>query len=216
MYAIVEIGGKQFRVSKDLKLRVPRLDSEAGKKIGFDQVLLVDDGNGKTTIGNPIVKNMLVNATVIGHDRDKKVIVFKKKRRKGYQKKQGHRQGYSIIEINTIGAGTLKKETVPVKTKTESVKAESTPAKVEKPAVAKAATEKKTETKAKKAVTKSDAAAGQKKKPPAKSAAPKKATAIKETKKTAVKKETKPAAVKKETKPPAAKKAAAKEDKKED
>jgi large subunit ribosomal protein L21 len=209
MYAIVEIGGKQFRVSKDLKLRVPRLDSEAGMKIGFDQVLLVDDGNGKTTIGNPIVKNMLVNATVIGHDRDKKVLVFKKKRRKGYQKKQGHRQGYSIIEINTIGSGTLKKETAPVKTKVESVKTESAAAKVEKPAAAKPAAEKKTATKTttKKTVTKSDAEAGQKTKPPAKKAAPKK---------TAVKEETKPAAVKKETKPPAAKKPAAKKDKKED
>jgi len=201
MYAIVEIAGKQFRVSKDMTLRVPRLESEAGKKVGFDQVLFVDDENGKTTIGNPIVKNMLVNATVIGHDRDKKVIVFKKKRRKGHQKKQGHRQGYSIIEINNISAGTLKKETAPVKAKAESVKAESAPLKSETPAPAKKTAEKKTETKStvKKTAAKSEStAAGQKKKPAAKTTAPEKRTA------------------KKETKPAAAKKTAAKEDKKED
>lgn len=108
MYAIVEISGKQFRVQKDMLLRVPQQESEPGKKIGFDRVLLVEDDNGNTTIGNPLVKNTQVAATVIEHGRDKKVIVFKKKRRKGYKKKQGHRQGYSVIEINTIGAPTVK------------------------------------------------------------------------------------------------------------
>ncbi|MEE9118128.1 MAG: 50S ribosomal protein L21, partial [Calditrichia bacterium] len=93
MYAIVEISGKQFRVQKDMRLRVPQQESEPGKKIGFDRVLLVEDDNGNTTIGNPLVKNTQVAATVIEHGRDKKVIVFKKKRRKGYKKKQGHRQG---------------------------------------------------------------------------------------------------------------------------
>jgi len=108
MYAIVEISGKQFRVQKDMRLRVPQQESEPGKKIGFDRVLLVEDDNGNSTIGNPLVKNTQVAATVIEHGRDKKVIVFKKKRRKGYKKKQGHRQGYSVIEINTIGAPTVK------------------------------------------------------------------------------------------------------------
>ncbi len=108
MYAIVEISGKQFRVQKDMRLRVPQQEFEPGKKIGFDRVLLVEDDNGNTTIGNPLVKNTQVAATVIEHGRDKKVIVFKKKRRKGYKKKQGHRQGYSVIEINTIGAPTVK------------------------------------------------------------------------------------------------------------
>ena len=94
MYAIVEISGKQFRVQKDMKLRVPKQETEPGKKIGFDHVLMVEDDKGNTTIGDPIVKNTQVAATVIEHGREKKVIVFKKKRRKGYQKTQGHRQDY--------------------------------------------------------------------------------------------------------------------------
>ena len=201
MYAIVEIGGKQFRVSKDMKLRVPLLKTEAGKKVGFDQVLLVDDGNGKTTIGNPIIKNMLVNATVIEHNRDKKIIVFKKKRRKGYQKKQGHRQGFSVIEINTIGSGSLKRETPPEKAETETGKVSAAAPKTGAAKRSKPAVEKKAETKStvKKTTTKPKSATTAKKtKPASESAASKKTTA------------------KKETKPAAKKKAAAKEDKKED
>ena len=76
MYAIVEISGKQYRVNKDMKLKVPRQDSDPGKKVGFDRVLLLEDEKGKTTIGNPLVKNMLVNATIVEHGRDKKVIIF--------------------------------------------------------------------------------------------------------------------------------------------
>ena len=119
MYAIVEISGKQFRVQKDMKLRVPRQESEPGKKIGFDRVLMIEDDKGNTTIGNPVVKNTQVAATVVEHGRDKKVIVFKKKRRKGYQKTQGHRQGYSVIEINTIGAPTVKTSAPAAKALTE-------------------------------------------------------------------------------------------------
>ncbi len=134
MYAIVEISGKQYRVSKDLKLKVPRLDSEPGKKVGFDRILLLEDDKGKTTVGSPLIKNMLVNATVVEHGRDKKVIIFKKKRRKGYEKIQGHRQGFSIIEINTIGAGTVKKETPAPKAKAVVEKKEEAVAKTAKPA----------------------------------------------------------------------------------
>ena len=135
MYAIVEISGKQYRVSKDMILKVPRLDSDPGKKVGFDRILFLEDDKGKTTFGNPLVNNMLVNATVVEHGRDKKVIIFKKKRRKGYQKKQGHRQGFSIIEINTIGAGTVKKETPAIKAAGEKNVVPA--AKVAKPAAAK-------------------------------------------------------------------------------
>jgi large subunit ribosomal protein L21 len=152
MYAIVEISGKQFRVQKDMKLRVPRQESEPGKKIGFDRVLLIEDDKGITTIGNPLVKNTQVAATVVEHGRDKKVIVFKKKRRKGYKKKQGHRQDFSVIEINSIGTPTIKtaapaakkevkatKETAAKKTTTTTAKpktatAKSTAAKGDKPA----------------------------------------------------------------------------------
>ncbi len=184
MYAIVEIAGKQFRVRKDMKVKVPRLESEPGAKIGFDKVLFVEDDKGNSTIGSPIVKNTLVNATIIEHGRDKKVIVFKKKRRKGYQKTQGHRQGFSLIEINTIGAGTLKKETPAVKPKTETVKITAKPktAAAAKPkATAKAA--------AKKAPAKTTAT---KTKPAGAKAAKPKTTASKTAaKKPAVKKETK-------------------------
>jgi len=135
MYAIVEISGKQYRVNKDMKLKVPRQDSDPGKKVGFDRVLLLEDEKGKTTIGNPLVKNMLVNATIVEHGRDKKVIIFKKKRRKGHQKSQGHRQGFSIIEINTIGTGALKKEVPAAKAVAE--KKEAPVAKATKPVAAK-------------------------------------------------------------------------------
>jgi large subunit ribosomal protein L21 len=130
MYAIVEIAGKQFRVSKDMKLKVPLLESEPGKKVGFDRVLLVEDDKGNATIGNPVVKSMQVSATVLEHGREKKVIVFKKKRRKGYQKTRGHRQGYSVIEINAIGASAAK---------TTAPAAKKKPATAEKKVVEKAA-----------------------------------------------------------------------------
>jgi large subunit ribosomal protein L21 len=204
MYAIVEIGGKQFRASKDKKLRVPLLDSEPGKKVGFDRVLLVDDENGNTTVGNPIVDNMVVNATVIGHDRYKKVTLLKKKRRKGYKKKQGHRQGYTIIEINTIGSGSVKKETPAAKAKAEVVETSGAEPKAEKAAAKKPATVKKAATTAKPkqpaAKIKKETAAKETK-PAAKKAAPKKAA-------TAAKKEGKSST--------AGKKPAAKAAKKED
>jgi large subunit ribosomal protein L21 len=116
MYAIVEISGKQFRVENNMKLRVPLQNSKPGEKIGFDRVLLIEDDKGNTTIGNPLIKDTQVAATVVEHGRDKKVIVFKKKRRKGYQKKNGHRQGFSLVEINSIGAPTIKKEKAAAKT----------------------------------------------------------------------------------------------------
>jgi large subunit ribosomal protein L21 len=187
MYAIVEISGKQYRVSKDMILRVPRLESDPGKKVGFDKVLFIEDDKGKTTFGNPLIKNMLVNATVVEHGRDKKVIIFKKKRRKGYQKTQGHRQGYSIIEINTIAAGTLKKESAPAKPKAAeaekatTVKKETKPAAEKKTAAsAKPRTTQKAATKVKTGEEKNAAPAKKSAKPAAKkAAAPKKTTAKK-------------------------------------
>jgi large subunit ribosomal protein L21 len=179
MYAIVEISGKQFRVQKDMKLRIPKQETEPGKKIGFDRVLMIEDDKGKTTIGDPLVKNTQVAATIVEHGRDKKVIVFKKKRRKGYQKTQGHRQDYSVIEINTIGAPTIKtsapatkssaaaalKEVKPAKTvkkeaKTETPAVEKTTSKAAKPATAtkKASAAKSEKPAAKKATTATKAA----------------------------------------------------------
>ncbi len=111
MYAIVEIAGKQFRVAKDMKIKVPLLDTEPGKSVDFDRVLLFEDDKGEVKLGKPVIGDTSVSARVIEHGRDPKVIVFKKKRRKGYQKKQGHRQNFSLIEITGIGAAKKAKPT---------------------------------------------------------------------------------------------------------
>ena len=101
MYAIVEIAGQQFKVEKDRKIFVHRLNAEEGSKIDFDRVLLVDN-DGKVNVGNPVVNGAKVSATVMNHLRGKKVLVFKKKRRKGYQKMTGHRQNLTCIQIESI------------------------------------------------------------------------------------------------------------------
>ena len=102
MYAIVDIAGQQFKVAKDQKVYVHRLDAKTGSKVSFDQVLLLDDG-GKITVGAPAIANASVEAKVVKHLKDDKVIVFKKKRRKGYRVKNGHRQSLTEIEIESIG-----------------------------------------------------------------------------------------------------------------
>lgn len=109
MYAIVEIAGHQFKVSKDLKVYVNRLASEEGSKISFDKVLLLDD-NGTITLGAPAIEGASVEAKVLQHLKGDKVIVFKKKRRKGYKKRNGHRQYLTQIVIEGISAtgGTKK------------------------------------------------------------------------------------------------------------
>ncbi len=101
MYAIVSIGGQQFKVEKDRKVYVNRLNAEEGASIDFDQVLLVDN-DGDVKIGAPILEGAKVTAKVLAHLKGGKVIVFKKKRRKGYRKKNGHRQYLSQIQIENI------------------------------------------------------------------------------------------------------------------
>jgi large subunit ribosomal protein L21 len=101
MYAIVDIAGQQFKVEKDQKLFVHRLEVEEGKKVSFDKVLLLDTGN-KVSVGDPLVKGASVDAKVISHMKSDKVLVFKKKRRKGYQKLNGHRQYMTQILIEDI------------------------------------------------------------------------------------------------------------------
>ena len=108
MYAIVEISGKQFKVEKKQKLFVNRIDAEEGKKVSFDNVLMFSDGN-KLSIGSPVVSGVKVDAKVVKHLKSDKVIVFKKKRRKGYKVKNGHRQQITQIEINDIISGASKK-----------------------------------------------------------------------------------------------------------
>ena len=101
MYAIVEIAGQQFKVAKDQKVYVHRLQGEEGSKVTFDNVLLLDN-KGSITIGAPAIKGAAVTAKILGHLKGDKVIVFKKKRRKGYKKKNGHRQRHSKIQITKI------------------------------------------------------------------------------------------------------------------
>lgn len=101
MYAIVKIAGQQFKVEKDQKIFVHRLNAEEGSKVDFDNVLLTDN-NGKINVGTPSLSGAKVSATVLNHLKGKKVLVFKKKRRKGYQKMNGHRQYLSHIQINEI------------------------------------------------------------------------------------------------------------------
>jgi large subunit ribosomal protein L21 len=108
MYAIVEIAGQQFKVAKDQKVYVHRLQTEEGKKVTFDNVLLLDDGKN-VTVGAPAIDGAAVEAKVIKHLRGDKVIVFHKKRRKGYRKKNGHRQSLTEIVIESIVAKGAKK-----------------------------------------------------------------------------------------------------------
>ncbi len=108
MYAIVEIAGQQFKVAKDQKVYVNRLSQDEGASISFDNVLLLDD-NGAVTIGAPAIDGASVEAKVLKHLKGDKVIVFKKKRRKGYKVKNGHRQALTQISIESIVASGAKK-----------------------------------------------------------------------------------------------------------
>jgi len=103
MYAIVEIAGQQFKVSKDQKVYVHRLANEEGANVSFDRVLLIDN-NGVITVGAPAINGASVEAKVLKHVKGDKVIVFKKKRRKGYKVKNGHRQLFTQIVIENIVA----------------------------------------------------------------------------------------------------------------
>ncbi|GJQ20518.1 MAG: hypothetical protein HBSIN02_08730 [Bacteroidia bacterium] len=98
MYAVVEIAGQQFKVSKSDKVQVPRLQVEEGKKVTFERVLLVGDDK-QTKIGAPYVAGSQIEAKVLSHGKDDKVTVFKKKRRKGYKVLKGHRQSFTEVEI---------------------------------------------------------------------------------------------------------------------
>lgn len=101
MYAVVEIGGKQFKVSPNDTIKVPTLKEKAGAKITFDRVLLVGSDK-EIRVGTPVVDGAKVEGTVVDIGREKKVVVFKKKRRKGYRVKRGHRQGYARVQITAI------------------------------------------------------------------------------------------------------------------
>lgn len=154
MYAIVEIAGQQFKVAQDQQLFVHRLENKEGESVSFDKVLLIDN-NGKVNVGAPVIEGASVTAKVVEHLKGDKVTVFKKKRRKGYKVKNGHRQYLTSIVIEKIAekGGAKKAAAKPAAKKEEAA--------AEKPAEKKAP--------AKKAATKATA----EKKAPAKKAAPK-------------------------------------------
>ena len=117
MYAIVEIAGQQFKVEKDQRYFVHQLEGKAGSNVTFDQVLLLDD-NGKVSVGAPAVNGVQVTAKIVQHLKGDKVIVFKKKRRKGYAGKNGHRQRLTEISIQEIGKKAAPKKAVAPKKET--------------------------------------------------------------------------------------------------
>lgn len=120
MYAIVEIAGQQFKVVKDQRLYVHRLKDNEGAKISFDKVLLIDN-DGKVNVGAPVVAGASVTAKVLEHLKGDKVLVFKKKRRKGYQKENGHRQYLTQILIEGISdKGAAKKAETKAETSEEA------------------------------------------------------------------------------------------------
>jgi large subunit ribosomal protein L21 len=184
MYAIVEIAGQQFKVEEGKKIFVHRMDAAEGENVEFEKVLLLDN-DGVVSVGEPVIENTVVEGKVLAHVRGDKVIVFKKKRRKGYQKRNGHRQDFTQVEIMTIGAqGTAKKKAAP---KAEAKPAEA-PAAVEVKAEVKTAPAKKTAEKKAPAVKKEAAVKKEtavKKAPVAKKTVEKKAPAAKSPKKPA-------------------------------
>ena len=149
MYAIVEIAGQQFKIEQDQQIFVHRLEAKEGSKVDFDKVLLMDNA-GKINVGAPVIKGAKVTAKILEHLKGDKVIVFKKKRRKGYKVKNGHRQYLTKIEILKIdeNASVTKEvgpkkeakpvvEKAPVAKKPDAEKALVTKAAAKKPAVKK-------------------------------------------------------------------------------
>jgi large subunit ribosomal protein L21 len=203
MYAIVEIAGQQFKVEKDQQIFVHRLDGKEGDKVSFNQVLLIDN-DGKIAVGAPAVTDAAVTGKIIEHLRGDKVTVFKKKRRKGYQKRNGHRQDFTKIQIDSIlekggskatkakAAAPKAEAKAPVAKKTAAPKAESKVAVTKKTAAPKAASPK-AEPKAKSttAAAKKPAAKSATAKAAAPKAAAPKVTASKAKKTTAKKAEPK-------------------------
>ena len=143
MYVIVEIAGQQFKVEKDQNIFVHRLDSEEGSNVNFDKVLLMDNA-GKVNVGTPLVKGARVTAKVLEHLKGDKVIVFKKKRRKGYKVKNGHRQYLTKLEILKIDekASAEKKATSKKQAKPAAKKGPIKKTVAKKPAAKKAVAKK--------------------------------------------------------------------------
>ena len=128
MYAIIEISGKQYRVSKGDTIKVSSQDWKIGDRVKLDQVLLTDTGKN-VAVGTPTVAGASVTIEILEHNRDKKLLIYKKKRRKGYQRKNGHRQGYTLLKINNLqvtGAKKVKKKDSSKDTETSTPKKKGT------------------------------------------------------------------------------------------
>ena len=121
MYAIINISGKQFKAMKGARFRIPRQKGDNGTKLTFDNVLLINNGDD-TQIGTPNLSGASVSATIINQGREKKILVYKKKRRKGYQRKNGHRQLFTEVEIEGIKLSTKKSKQTNVKKEVKVVK----------------------------------------------------------------------------------------------
>ena len=152
MYALIEFAGKQFKVEEGSSIKVPYVDGKVGSKVTFDKIIYMDDGKNKM-VGTPIVAGVKIDGEIVSHGRERKVVVFKFKRRKGYQKKNTHRQEYSILKVGKVG----KAKKVAKKESAKPVEVESKPS-PKKEAVAKKKTAPK-KTVAKKPVTKKAAPA---------------------------------------------------------
>ena len=152
MYALIEFAGKQFRIEEGSSIKVPYVDGKVGTKVTIDKVLYLDDGKNKT-VGTPLVSGVKIDGEITSHGRERKVVVFKFKRRKGYQKKNTHRQEYSMLKIDKLGkvkkSPSKKSETKVTETKTAPKKAaaKKTTVKKKKPVVKKASPAQPKETK---------------------------------------------------------------------
>ena len=122
MYAIIESCGKQYKVAEGDVVFFEKLDAEEGKKVTFDNVILVSE-EGKVQVGNPYVKGVKVEGKVVSHGKGKKIIVFKMKPKKNYRRKQGHRQPYTKVEITSIKTTAKKAEAKTASAKAETKKA---------------------------------------------------------------------------------------------
>ena len=130
MYALIEFAGKQYQVEEGSSIKVPRVQGEVGTKVTFDKILYIDNGKNKK-IGNPYIKSVSFSGKIDSHGKENKIIVFKKKRRKGYQKKNGYTHKFTLVTINkfltkttssTKKISTAKKKTSPIKKTTANKK----------------------------------------------------------------------------------------------
>ena len=146
MYALIEFAGKQFKIEEGSSIKVPYVDGKVGTKVTIDKVLYLDDGKNKM-VGTPLVSDVKIDGEITSHGRERKVVVFKFKRRKGYQKKNTHRQEYSMLKVGKLGK---VKKSPSKKSETKATETKTTP----KKAAPKKAVAKKTTVKKKKPVVK--------------------------------------------------------------